>query len=71
MTLAGMPGPLSTMMILSPFTSTEMIGAIPASSQASRLLSVNSFSTTSVGAHTREVIDTRLTRSATVVPSIR
>jgi hypothetical protein len=47
MTLAGMPGPLSAMMILSPFTSTEMIGVIPASSQASKPLSISSFKTTS------------------------
>ena len=47
MTLAGMPGPLSMMMILSPFTSTEMIGVIPASSQASKPLSISSLTTTS------------------------
>jgi hypothetical protein len=47
MVFAGMPGPLSVMMIELPFTEIEMTGAISASSQASRALSTSSLSTTS------------------------
>ena len=44
---AGMPGPLSVMMMSSSLTSMRITGAVPASSAASRALSVNSLRTTS------------------------
>ena len=47
MVFAGMPEPLSAMVIELPFTAIEMTGAISASSQASSALSVSSLNTTS------------------------